>query len=192
MKNELLLSTILLMNPVSNVSAQEINSVKERVVQGLQHLAELTFESPSAREGVFYRWNSELDEVVEIKRLYKRRVSFVISREVETSDYTYNGHQGEGEMDYQVIIDSVDAETGEILKGADSVFFAKRLSKNKFRLYNCDSTSTCDDYDDGNYRSFADFYVFNTPEGRILKSTQNSRHDFDEYVFEDTELWQSK
>ena len=149
MKNELLLSTILLMNPVSSVSAQEISSVKERIVQGLQHLAELTFESPSAREGVFYRWNAELDEVVEIKRLYKRRVSFVISREVETSDYTYNGYQGEGEMDYQVIIDSVDAKTGEILEGADSVFFAKRLSKNKFRLYDCDSTSTCDDYDDG-------------------------------------------
>jgi hypothetical protein len=190
MKNEVLLSTILLFNPVSNVTAQEVGIVRTAVSQSMQYLADMVFESPEVKTGIFYRYNSETRQSEEFKRNYRVRVKFVISRNIETSSYSYNGQLDTHEMDYEAIVEKVDAETEEVLLVHDTFYFVKRLSKNKFRFFDCNSTLNCWDQEDDGYQGYADLHIFNTPEGRILKTTRNSSHTFDEYVFEDRVLFE--
>jgi hypothetical protein len=187
MKNELLLSTIFLLNPVSSVSANEIGSVKRRVIQGMQYLADMAFHSEIVKSGQFWRWNDETQESEEFEASYRVRVTFLISRSVERSDYYYNGSLGNSQMDYEALIERIDSDSGEVLSREDSTFFAKRLGKNKFRIYDCSSTSNCWDREE-TPMSHADMYVFETPKGRILKTTKNSTHYFDDYLFEDKVL----
>lgn len=189
MKNEIILSSILLLNPVANLTAQEIGSMRTEVAQTKQFLADMIFESPTVKHGEFWKWNATLNRSERFTKDYKVRVKFIISRDVEVSNYSFNGDAGNGEMDYQAIIEKVDAQTGEVLEVQDNAYFAKRLTKNKFRIFDCNSSYSC--WEEPNYSAYADMYVFNTPEGRILKTTKNSTHTFDEYVFEDKVLYET-
>lgn len=187
MKNELLLSTILLLNPVSSVSANEIGSVKRTVTQGMQYLADMAFYSENVKNGQFWRWNDETQESEEFEASYRVKVTFLISRSVEQSEYYYNGNRGSSQMDYEALIQKIDSQSGEVLSREDSTFFAKRLGKNKFRIYDCSSTSNCWDRMESP-TSHADMFVFETSKGRILKTIKNSTHYFDDYLFENKVL----
>jgi hypothetical protein len=190
MKNEIILSSILLLNPVSQVLAQEVSSQRTAVAQTKQYLADMTFESPAIKTGQFWSYDESTKEWVQYSSDYKVRVRFIISRNVETANYTYNGDYQNKVMDYEAIVEKVDPQTGAVLETNENAFFAKRLTKNKFRIYDCNSTSTCWD-DSEDYISYADMHVFNTPDGRILKTTKNSKQYFDEDVFEDKILYES-
>ncbi len=171
MKKELILSSLILMNPVGFLQAEDIELAHTRAVISQDQMVQMMFESRDQYLVERYYYNEELAEY-EKKQVWARyHISFIPA---EDGNYTYwhEDYQFTSEtgLDYEVIIkEEVD---GEITTYSDSTYYAKHLGGRKYQLYDCDSTSSCAE----DYRNTT-FYIFPTPKGHVLK-IKDSREVF--------------
>jgi hypothetical protein len=167
MNKELLITSILLVNPVANISANEFQAVKLRNLESRKELIGFSFSSKQILKRNFFIKNKETGEYEDVTIEYRVKLSFI---QAVDGNYEYNGN---GPLDYEVIVNDVDLN-GNPIDFYDSTYFAKETGKNRYRLYNCDSTSYCTDI----HRPHSDFSIVNTPYGMVIEMNTSK------YMFE--------
>jgi len=151
MKRELILSALLLSSPVAttfHLHAQELISSASLETD---HLVGTMFVSKVQKIVPYGDHEQAFQGYVQIK-FYNEQ------------NFSWNAENTELPPTIALAIDVFD-ENGEITYyNGGNFYFAKRVKENLYRLYDCDSTSTC------RSESFSEFYIFNTPDGRIIKA----------------------
>ncbi|WP_127716317.1 hypothetical protein [Halobacteriovorax sp. HLS] len=162
MKNELIISTLLLTSPIAKTFAQNASSIIHEANLSTDHLIDIQFISKATSLNIYDR---------------KTEVTVKVSFH-EDEDFYWNS-QEELPPTIGMNIEVIDNETGRnIYYYGDSFFFAKRIGQNLYRVYDCDSTSSC--YADYGY---TDFYIFNTPQGKLIK-VKNSTSKTNNFLVE--------
>ena len=179
MKNELLIASILMLNPITGMSKTELSQVVRESIMKKEDLVTMKFKSSETQIGTFYTWDPVTRVSQSHEREYFIQASFIKVNTSDTSlDYRY--YDGDEALEYELIVEKVTLD-GEFRESTDDYFyFVRQLSDHKFKIYDCDSSVSC--YE--NNHKNAEFYIFDTPTGKVLKikkSTFTDRQNFFEY-----------
>ena len=161
MKNELLLASLLLANPVSAMSeinfqetfsiSQKINSEKLLSTFVMAELIDNT------------RWIKTDDGFVEFP--VKDRVELQILKADYQPQYWDNelSTYVDVEMDFEIQFTYRNAADPTDTTGTDTTFFAKKIGENLYRLWDCESSANCrsDEY--------MEYSIYDSPEGKVFK-----------------------
>lgn len=166
MKKELLLSSILVLNPVSLMAQEEISNIVAKENFKKLNLSYLSFVSAETGIDTFYKYNLETREIEEFEKEYYIRVSFT------QPNYQDNIGEDVG-AEFEVIIQKVTTDGMFNHYAIDSVIYVKQVSKTKFEVFDCDSSTRCSF--DAETRGM--FYIVDTPYGKTLKVKENTFRD---------------
>ncbi|MFG1524619.1 hypothetical protein ABMA67_06385 [Halobacteriovorax sp. RZ-3] len=136
MKKEILLTSLIMMNPVANLQAKEITEVRTQMLSSYETLANLSFESNRSFDGHYWTYNDELNDATKHYRRFKWAIEIR-----DNSDETMTHTDNELKMEYFLVLHKV-FEDGYIVS-SESEFRVDRLTSKRFKLYNCDSSLNC-------------------------------------------------
>jgi hypothetical protein len=159
MNTHALVSALLLANPLSALAGSEVASLAREANGRRAALLSSEFRSKETYSSNITRLNPASGEWETVEVDVHFTLKFVPAG-VKDADYDFDG---QGELDYEVIVDRVDSKTGEGYS-VDHTFFAKSEAGKTLSFFNCDSTKRCTDLV-GKTKA----YVFDAPEGRGLK-----------------------
>lgn len=163
MKNELLLASILLGQPVAAMTQVDLqNSIQVSKQFNKQEIIGV-FEFGKIIDG--HRWiedeNGEIFKVPVKQRLYMEVKNEVVYQpsyyDEDLNDYV------EVEMDQRIniIYKNIADENDTVFD--DTEYYAKKVGENRYRLYDCDSSSSC-------YSSaYLEFSIYDSPKGKVIK-----------------------
>lgn len=174
MNKETLLSAVLLATAGLSNAGGALADVRRDAQESRTELLAAVFESAKTYKTSEYVFDSASGEYVKRDFDVRVRISFIRAGEKD-SDYTFDG---EGELDYEVIIERVSVNSDNVFQ-SDSTYYARRVGSVKYDLFDCDSTSRCIDDEEWGKTSL---YVFKTPEGQAMrvKNKNISVGDIDE------------
>lgn len=161
MKNELLLASILLGSPVAAMSDLNLNDAISISKQYNQENIIGVFKTTKVYPGE--RWISENGEwtKIEIKETIQMELQKVQYQpsywDADLNDYV------EVEMDYIMIYKSTNIADPSDSQGTSTSFYVKKIEKNLYRLWDCDSSSSCSS------EAYVEFSIYDSPNGRVLK-----------------------
>lgn len=165
MKSQLLISSMLLGTPVFAMPAMSLNDINTTVINQQRAALEMQFLSKQLQKDEM--WVNIDDEWKKVAVEFRVQVSFYSA---DKSNYSY---EGSGSMRYEVRFEFIDVSGKKIFLGhADSTFYAKRIGRHTFKIFNCDSTSSC--YDAPSNRTFK---VYNSAKGRVLRVRRQKPSD---------------
>jgi hypothetical protein len=161
MKNELLLASILLGNPVSAMTELNLNDVITISKQYNEENIIGVFKSTKIYPG--YRWIEENDEWV--KHQIKETIQMSLEKvqyqpsywDEDLNDYV------EVEMDYTLHLTRTNIADETDTQGTDTSFYVKKIEKNLYRLWDCDSSANCQS------NAYLEFAIYDSPNGRVFK-----------------------
>lgn len=157
--HRLLLSSLLLGSAACAADDKDIAAAQEAAMSSRAELVSKVFES---LETVPYRmWDDAAQAVIE--KQVKLRFSFIVADHYSLDD-------GDAKLDYEVIVERVDAN-GNVHR-QDVAYFARQLGESKHELFDCDSSRNCHT-EDGTAR----FYVYDTPHGEGITLKSEGRPD---------------
>jgi len=169
MKKEAIISALLLVSPSSHLQAQDISVAREVVKMQRQELVDMVFVSNNTDVKEF--WEQDLSgEWSPMTFRYHYRISFIKSDDT----YSYQNAEGEwiyegkGGLEYEAVVEAVTPE-GRVLHDYLESHYVKRMDENTFKLFDCDSTKTCQE---SGYNIV--FHIFDTPNGKLMKFKQSS------------------
>lgn len=136
MKKEILLTSLIMMNPLVNVQARELSEVKMAVKKQFEKLADFTFESTATFDGYYWKYDPTRETSDKVFAKYKIVLEFSDNRD---EDMLHTEDQLK--MEYAFTFKQVFEDGYESYD--DMTYRVDRLGKNKFKLYNCDSTLNC-------------------------------------------------
>lgn len=144
MKKELLMTSLILLNPISTLQAQEIKEFKSQIISKYVSLSNMVFETEESYSGTY--WSYETGKDVTSK--YKLKLSFISHNETEDI-YQGNGNYLAESMEYSVIV-TREYEDGES-RDLGYEFRVDQHDNNTFKLYNCDTTISCSDTNNSSF-----------------------------------------
>lgn len=155
MKKEALVSALLLANPALALAGGALAEARSEALRARADLVESTFASTTTGKATLWVKDAATGQYVSKETEVFYRVSFLPAG-AKGNDYEYDG---EGEMDYEMLVELVDVATGES-NGVDNTFYVKKEGGSKLKVYDCDSTKRCTE-------GFgeAKAYVFTTDDG---------------------------
>lgn len=159
MKKEMLVSALLLANPLAALANDEIAIVKKEALESSRNLLAAEFRSIKTYQGSHWVWNETKKDSDLVNFQLYLTVKF-LAPGVKDQDYTFDG---EGSLDYEVVVSYVDIATGESF-GSDNTYYVKKETSSKLRFFDCDSTRRCDS-ENANSKA----YLFNSDQGKVLK-----------------------
>lgn len=142
----MLIAAAVLATPACAVSEADVTAASEDAVSARYGLQGETYLSRDTFTVTEYRRHD--GEYVADTIHVRYRLRFLPAGPKTTKDvygdYTYDG---DGTMEYETVIDRVEVDNPMLSYRDDVSYYAKRSDGNSFRLYDCDSTSTCSDND---------------------------------------------
>ncbi|MGI4993049.1 hypothetical protein ACRXCV_10490 [Halobacteriovorax sp. GFR7] len=136
MKKEILLTSLIMMNPVANLQAKEITEVRAQMLSKYETLANLSFVSSESFDGHYWTYNQDLNDATKHYRKFKWRIEIR-----DNSDETMTHTEDELKMEYFLVLNK-EFEDGYI-ESSENEYRVDRLTDKVFKLYNCDSTLNC-------------------------------------------------
>jgi hypothetical protein len=187
MKNELLMASILVLNPVTGMSNTELSQVVRESIIKKENLVSMIFKSSKTSIGTFWTWNPETRTSQSYEKEYHIEARFIkVIKVVDTDDQNYE-YNGDELIEYELIVERVSLDGKSRQATDDYFYFVRQLSDRKYKIYDCDSSARC--YED--YSKNAEFYIFDTPRGKILKLKKSTFEERDNF-FEFDELYFDK
>lgn len=164
MNTQILVSALLLSNSVAALANGEVASLARAANGERAGLLSAEFRSKDTYSTVVWTWNAATSGWDEKEVQVHYTLKFIPAG-VKDSDYLFDG---QGNLDFEVIVDRVDALTGEAYP-IDNTYFVKSEAGKTLSFFDCDSTKRCSDVD-GKTKA----YLFEAPEGRGLKLRNKS------------------
>ena len=147
MKKELLLTSLVMLNPVAQATAEEIRSAVTRNASMNQEIADMIVRSKVVRGQISY-YDFETDTYhQQVMEDYYVQIEFEILDESNSQfilPITVIGRPDLA-MEYKASAYVVRASDDKKLTQLGEQMFVRRLDENSFKLYECDSTATCEE-----------------------------------------------
>lgn len=131
-----LLASLVLATPACAVTEAEMAEASEEALASRVDLDTKTFVSKDTFEIEEYV-QAGPSEWKPVKVTVRYRIHFVAA---QRDDYTWDG---QGAMEAEAIIEAFSVASPDKTYPVDMSYFAKRTGNGTFRLYDCDSTRTC-------------------------------------------------
>ncbi|WP_034727419.1 hypothetical protein [Bacteriovorax sp. BSW11_IV] len=171
MNKEILLSTILLANPVMSMGAQRVSEVKDLKAKVDRKLLDSEFISvPIEMDEWKY---DEAGNYFKERVMKKVSLAFVKRTTLPTIWSMETGIE-DFYADYEVVVTLKKHSENSEDSGVDEFYYAKKSGKNRYKIYDCQSTSSCQ------RDVVIDVEIVESSKGKILRVISSDLTNYNE------------